>query len=261
MRWLALLPVLAVLAAGCGGGGGSSASNDDIANAATKTAKAGSLEAEFAISGQGIKGDGSGVFNTGKDSSGQLQMTVTSSGRQVPVDTIVTGQVFYMRSPALSNTLSGGKQWIKVDLNELAKQRGVNLGSLFDASPTPMNALAYLAGSSKVEKVGAESVGGTDTTHYRVTVDVKQAAKKASGAARRSIRSVLTQGGVSKLPLDVWVDGNNYIRKVIYDEQAPGQSPTKVTMQLHDFGKPISIQAPPSQAVVDLLQLQAGGGQ
>ncbi|HVD48725.1 MAG TPA: hypothetical protein VNB50_01730, partial [Gaiellaceae bacterium] len=61
MRRLALLGMLALLAAGCGGGGGGSASGKDIVQAAEKTAAAGSLEANFTIAGQGLKGTGSGV--------------------------------------------------------------------------------------------------------------------------------------------------------------------------------------------------------
>lgn len=259
MRFLAPLGVLAVLAAGCGGGGGGvSASSSDISRAAAKTASAESLEAEFTITGKGLKGSGSGVFDTAREGSGQLHMTVTAGGRQVPVDTIVTGQVFFVRSPAITSTLAEGKQWIKVDLNQLARQRGLNLGSLFDASPTPLNALAYLAGATKVEKVGAESVGGVDTTHYKITVDVRRAAQRARGSAKRSIQTVLSQGGITKLPLEVWVDGKNYIRRVIYDEHATGQAATRVRMELHDFGPHVPIKAPPPSSVVDLMSLQGG---
>jgi len=187
MRRLALVASLAVLAAGCGGGGdGTSASADDIARAATKSTKKGSLEADFAISGQGLTGRGSGVFNTGKTRSGQLQMTVTANGRDTPVDTIVSGDVFYMRSPAFARAVGQGKQWIKLDLGTIAK-RGANLGGLLDASPTPTNALAYLEGTTDVKKVGSEKVGGVATTHYTVNADLRRAVERASGTARSSL--------------------------------------------------------------------------
>ena len=254
IRRLAALGALALLAAGCGGGG-DSASPADIAQAAKKTSSTGSLEADFGIAGQGLSGTGSGVFDNGRKPAGQLNMTVDAGrGNRIPVDTVVTGDVFYMRSPAFARSIARGKQWIKLDLAKLARQRGVDLGGLLNASPTPNNALAYLAGTEDVEKVGGEQVGGEDTTHYKVRVD---AAKKADGSAKSSLQGVRASG-VKKLPMDVWLDPNGYIRKVSYHEHAGRQQAAKVTMQLHDFGSPVSIEPPPSDSVVDLTKLQGG---
>jgi hypothetical protein len=259
---LGALAALGLLAAGCGGG---STSADDIAKAADKTAQVGSLEANFDISGQGIQGSGSGVFNTGKDRSGQSTMNLTardSSGglRQIPVDTVVTGDVFYMRSPAFAQATSQGKEWIKLDLAKLAQQRGVEVGGFLDASPTPTNALAYLGGTSEVKKVGTELVRSTKTTHYRVTSDLQRAADHASGSEQTALRRIVAQSGRKTLPLDVWVDGNGYIRKVNYLEHPGGQQAATVAMVLHDFGRPVAITPPPKGSVVDLMNaLQPGG--
>jgi hypothetical protein len=257
MRRLAALLVLAALATGCGGGGGS-ASASDIAAAATKTARAGSVEADFAISGQGLEGNGSGVFNTRGNRAGQLTMKLTAAGREIPVDTIVTGDVFYMRSPVFAQVVTGGKQWIKLDLARLAEQRGIDLSSLLDASPTPTNALAYLAGASEVEKLGSESVQGSEATHYEVSVDLERAASHAKGSVRTSLKRVISQSRLKTLPLDVWVDGDGYVRKVSYEERSGRREPAEVTIELHDFGRPVSIKPPPRDAVIDLAQLQSG---
>lgn len=258
MSRLAAPAALLLLAAGCGGGGGGSASSGDIVDAATKTARAGSLEADFSIAGQGLSATGSGVFDTGKHPAGQLNMKVTASGRQTPVDTVVTGDVFYMRSPAFARSIAQGKQWVKLDLAKLARQRGVDLGGILDASPTPTNALAYLRGTREVRDLGSETVGDAKTTHYEVTVDIDRAAKKATGEARSSLEGVIAQSGLKRLPLDVWVDGNGYIRKVRYEEHAGRQQAANVTMELHDFGSRVAIEPPPADSVVDLTKLQGG---
>jgi hypothetical protein len=262
MRRPALLAVLALLAAGCGGsGGGSSASANDVVRAAQKTVKKGSLEANFNISGQGLKAQGSGVFNTGKSRSGQLKMKVTSvaNGRQVPVDTIVSGDVFYMRSPVFASAVGGDKQWIKLDLGTVSAQRGLDLSGLLDASPTPTNALAYLGGAVDVERVGAESVRGVASTHYKVNADLRRAVDRAEDGDRKALQRVVAQTGIRKLPLDVWLDGNGYIRKVSYDEHSGRRQAAHVAIELHDFSSPVTIAPPPSGSVVDLLQrLQQG---
>ncbi len=86
-------------------------------------------------------------------------------------------------------------------------------------------------------------------------VNVSDAAKKASGSVKSSLQGVQASG-VKKLPMDVWLDPNGYIRKVSYQEHAGRQQAAKVTMQLHDFGSRVAIAPPPSDSVADLTQLQ-----
>jgi hypothetical protein len=254
MRRLAVAGAVAAVAAGCGGGG-DSASPADIQQAASKTAKAGSLEADFAVSAQGLTGSGSGVFNS-KQRTGQLKMKLNASGREIPVDSFVDDDILYLRSPAFAQATTQNKQWIKLNLATLGSAQGsTDLSGILDASPTPANALAYLQGSSTVDKVGSESVGGVDTTHYSVSANLDRAAEHASGATRDAVQGVISQSGVKNLPLEVWVDGNGYIRKVSYDEHAGRRQAATVTMELHDFGGPVAITAPPSDSVVDLTRM------
>jgi hypothetical protein len=256
MRRLALAGAVALVAAGCGGrGGGDSASPNDVQRAASKTAKASSLEADFAVSAQGLSGSGSGTFNN-KEGTGQLKMKLNASGREIPVDSFVDGDLLYLRSPAFAQATTRNKQWIKLNLATLGSAQGsTDLSGILDASPTPANALAYLQGSSTVDEVGSESVGGVDTTHYRVSANLDRAAQRASGATRDAVQGVISQSGVKSLPLEVWVDRNGYIRKVSYDEHAGRRQAAKVTMELHDFGAPVAISAPPSDSVVDLTRM------
>jgi hypothetical protein len=256
----AALLALALALAGCGGGGGgNNASGERIALAAAKTAKVGSIEADFRISGAGIEGKGTGVFNTGKKSSGQLTMTVAGNGRSVKIDTVITGTVLYMRSPMFAQ-LTGGKQWVMLDLGKIARQRGIDLGSLLNSSPTPTSALAFLRGSGRnVEKLGRERVRGVQTTHYHAIVDLRRAAAQANGEARQSLRRLTNASGVRQLPVDVWIDGHGYVRRVAYELKTGSVAP-KVTMELHDFGAHIPISAPPRRSVVDLMSKLGGGG-
>jgi hypothetical protein len=174
----------------------------------------------------------------------------------VPIDSIVSGNVLYMRSPVFSQLgLSSSKQWLKLDLTQLGEQQGIDLSSLANASPTPTSALSYLRGSSHVREVGSESVGGTDTTHYKVTVDLERAAAKSTGAERQALNRVVQATGVKKLPVDVWVDGKDYVRKVEYGQRTgAGSKPVRVTMTLHDYGAPVTVKPPPASATVDFMQ-------
>lgn len=265
MRRLASLALLAVAVAGCGGGGsgGSSASGDPIARAAAKTSRAGSVKADFVIAGSALNGTGSGVFDNDKRGTGKLTLAVRSQGQSVTVDTIIVGPVLYMRSPVFQQAgLPAGKEWVRLDLAKLAQQQGVDLGSLAGSNPNPSSALAYLRGSAgEVERVGGEKVQGVDTTHYKTTIDLEHAARMATGRARESIRRVIGVSGVKKIPVEAWIDGDGYVRRVTYTEHSGRKQSSRITMELHDFGPHVSIASPPSETVIDfqaLLQPQGG---
>jgi len=261
MRILGAIAVaLALAVAGCGGGNSMQAgpkpvSGDLIVAAASKSARSGSVEADFKISGPGVKGSGSGVFNTGPSRSGQLSLKVNVRGMSVPIDSVISGNVLYMRSSVFSQLgLSPDKQWVKLDLGQLAQQGGIDLSSLANTSPSPASALSYLRGSSKVEEVGSESVDGVETTRYKVTVDLERAAARNHGGDREAVKRLIQAGGVKTLPIDVWVDGKDYVRKMQYAQRIGNGQAVRITMNLHDFGSPVSVKPPPADSVVDLMQ-------
>jgi hypothetical protein len=264
MRRLAALAALVTLllaAAGCGGDvksadtAGGSVGNP-IAQAAADTTRSGSVKVDFEIKGKGVEGGGRGVFDTVSAGSGRLSMTVESNGQPTTVDTLVQRNVLYLRSPVFQQALPAGKEWVRLDLAQLARQQGVDLGSLVDANPTPNAALAYLRGSTgKVEKVGEEKVRGQDTTHYRSTIDLEQAARRAKDSTKRSIRRVIDVAGVTRLPVDVWVGEDGFVRKVRYTQHASKNQAAKITMELYDFGAPVTITPPPATTVIDFAQL------
>jgi hypothetical protein len=258
--------VLVLALAGCGGGGGKSggapvvASGEAISAAAAKSARAGSVEADFSMSGSGVAGHGSGVFNTGASRSGQLNMKVSVRGVEVPIETVITGNVLFMRSSLFSQLgLSGSKQWVKVDLAQLARQQGIDLSSLANASPTPASAMAYLRGAADVREVGTDKVQGVSATHYKVKVDLERAAARSKGSARQSLRRVIQVSGVKKLPIDVWVDGDGYLRKLEYAQPSGSAGTVRLSMELHNYGKSVTVKPPPASSVVDLMQAMGNG--
>src|SRR5262249_22955454 len=176
------------------------------------------------------------------------------------LESIVTRNVLYMRSPVFAQAgLSGSQEWVKLDLAKLARQRGIGLSSLVNASPTPNSVFAYLKGSGKVTKVGSDKVQGANTNHYHVTVDLEQAAKRSDAATAQSIRRVIRLSGVKKIPVDAWIDGQGYLRKVSWAEHTSPVVAAHVTMLLHDFAPPVQIKPPPPGATLDLLQRLSGG--
>ena len=248
-RYLALVPMALALAA-CGGGGGGALSLDPVASAAAKTAKQGSTKVAFTMSGGGIKGTGSGVFNN-DGSSGRMSMDLAAGGRSIHMDAITQDLVLFMKSPLFQSQpgFPKGKEWIEIDVEKAAKSMGIDLGSIQEMGPR--SALSFLRGSNgKPKKVGKETVRGVVTTHYSATVDLQAAADKASGSTAKSLRKLIKLTGTKTIPVDVWIDGHGLVRKESYAQRFTAGGPVaRITEVMYGFGRPVDVPAPPSDKV------------
>jgi hypothetical protein len=268
-----LLAATVVALAGCGGGGGT-ASFDPVASAAT-TAKAKTAKLLFATSvngnGQTLHMNGLGTADFSKQrASMTFDVGDLLRGSGLPASpgeqwTIVTQELtMYMHAPTLAQQLPGQKDWLKVDVEALAKSRKVDLGQfrqLTQNDPTQM--LAYLrATSGKIEKVGTETVRGVETTHYRAQVDLDKVAAQAPASLRKtyraSIQSLKQSLGSRTVPVDVWVDGDNLVRRLAEHLAVKGSGKVDFSVDFYDFGAPVSISPPPASDTLDLGTVLGG---
>jgi hypothetical protein len=268
----ALLLVAAALAvAGCGGG---SASFDPAASAAT-TVDAKSAKLAFATSiaggGQTLHMTGSGTADfENREASMTFDVGDLLRGSGLPASsnerwTIVTQRlVVYMHAPTLAQQLPGAKEWLKLDVAELARSHNVDLGQfrqLTQNDPTQM--LAYLrATSGKIDEIGKEDVRGVETTHYRAKVDLDKVAEQAPPNLRRtfraSIQSLKRGLGSDQIPVDVWIDEDNLVRRLQEHLPVAGGGKIDFSVDFYDFGTPVDISAPPASETLDLGKVLGG---
>jgi hypothetical protein len=127
-----------------------------------------------------------------------------------------------------------------------------------------LGACAGLKGvSSDIQEVGAEQVRGTDTTHYKVKIDLRKAAAQQGAATKKQMAKLLEQTQVHSIPADVWVDGEGRMRKKRYvmkirPEGAPSSVTMRLTMELFDFGTAVTVAKPPTSQVTDFADLLQG---
>jgi hypothetical protein len=265
-RFVLLVLVLAALPLACGGG--ETSPEAAVAEAATKTEEAGSARVTFAGTLTGVPGGSFTMNGEGEFAKKRGRMTFDLSEAGVPggsMEMIFDGLVIYMKfPPELAAVLPGGKSWVKMDLEELGKQQGIDFGELMQFSQSdPTQSLQYLRGASDdFEKVGEEAVRGVETTHYRGTIDLRKAAEALPDSARKSFDRVIELTGASKIPFDVWIDDEGLARRVNYDQALPtsnGQEASMaLTMEFFDFGVEVDVESPPENEVVDLQELIAG---
>ena len=263
-----LVPVLLICAltpvvAGCGAEKSVKNAVDPVAQAATRTASAGSVQlaltGTISAAGQEIPINGEGVFDL-KGKRGHFDLTTSAPGKgEVRIEELIDGLVLYMRTDAFGS-LPGGKHWLKLDLEELGNKAGVDFAQLQQLSNTdPTQFLSYLKKAGDVKKLGTEDIKGTATTHYRATIDLEKLAG-AGGAAGNAVRQLEQATGVKTIPTEIWIDDQGRVRRqtLNYDTQRPVATQVSFTIDFERFGVPVDVQAPDKGDTVDLATLSGG---
>ena len=246
-----------------------------VAEAAAKTADAGSsrieFEVEFRGGGESFTVAGEGVFDyeqqRGRTTFDVGELAAATGGSDAGrLELVFDGLVYYMRFPSgvLANVANG--RWLKVDLREAADEAGADLGALEQLDQSPTELLQFLQGASDdVDEVGTETVRGVETTHYRADVDLERAAEITAERAglsdelreqlRREIERTREQTGLSTLPVDAWLDDEGRLRRMKMDVEldvAGRPAGMLTTMELFDFGVEVDVRPPPADEVLDI---------
>jgi hypothetical protein len=176
--------------------------------------------------------------------------------------------IIYMRLPALTRVMPGGKPWIKIDLNALGKRAGIDLSQFTQLATDPSRMVDWLRTvSGDVTTVGTEKLDGVDTTHYRATVDLSKYPDLVPADQREAVQRAVDQltkaAHLSSFPVHVWVDEDGLVRQVraVLTETIQGQTVNVVTTErFYDFGTPVDIQLPSESQVTDISTLAGSVG-
>ena len=117
----------------------------------------------------------------------------------------------------LSDLPSGvrGKTWVRVEPEEVG-QTGVGA-----QGSDPGAQLAMLRAITKVEEVGPEDVAGEPATHFSGVVDLQRALKRAPKGDRPRLQAVFESFGKQRVPVDVWLDSTDRLRRFDATIEAP----------------------------------------
>ncbi len=288
----AIVAALGLVASGCGGSAGTIpelSSLTQVANtsAATDTAKF-ALTFEMSLPGadEALSFSAEGGFDTPAKRS---QMTIdlsslaelmkqvgSSLGGTVTGDlgdssdwklqAVMDGDVVYLQFPLIAKELPDGKTWVKGNAQEFSKTDTSGLdqfGSL--SGMDPRDVFGFLkAVSGSIEAVGSEEVRGAPTSHYRATLDPAKLTELVPADQRETLGGVdeaARQAGLTELPLDVWIDADNRIRKLAIelDAKMPGSDESmqaSFVVELYDYGTPLELDLPPADQVADASTLK-----
>ena len=249
----------------------------------SKTAEAKSSKIAFTLVTQGVQGvpagsitvSGEGAFDyAGRQGAFTMNLPPVAGVQLGQIQAVSKDSIIYQKFPPQVASELGGKTWIKIDLNQLGQSAGLDFESISQASSgDPTQALQFLRGAgADVAEVGKEPVRGEATTHYRGSIDMNKAAAAAPPEQQQAFQK-LAQLYAQPLPVEVWIDGEGRLRKMTYamdlsklnppPQATAGEKPTgsfTFTMELFEFGTPVSVTVPPADQVSDLAQLMAAAG-
>jgi hypothetical protein len=124
-----------------------------------------------------------------------------------------------------------------------------------DGGGDPADLLAALTAiSSGVTKIGTAIIRGVPVTGFAIKVDPAKAAGIPT-ADQAAVKALATSFGAAEIPVDVWVDGQNLVRRekltlpLPGGSGAPAGSSLTVTTDFYDFGEPVQVSAPPASQV------------
>src|SRR5690606_28704132 len=178
----------------------------------------------------------------------------------------LVGRTMYMKMPSMPQ-LGGGnaaKPWLKISLDELGRQSGLNIDQLLQQSQQmdPVQNTKMLTASKDVREVGKETVDGVETTHCTGTYRVEDAVAQLPADQQDAIRKTYGQLGMDDMKFDLWVDDQQLPRKMAMKSQQTASGVLSMTITYRDFGKPVNIAEPPASQVTDFSEMMRnlGGG-
>ncbi|MEH1098764.1 hypothetical protein [Micromonospora sp. CPCC 205561] len=232
----ALVVALAVLVTGCGTDSGGSTTNSP--------APATSAADPVAVVRQGMDRSFSGTLTMdasvkagptsiklrGKVDPAARALHVTGNAPE-PVEARLIGDAAYIKS----DSTDGDKPWMKIDLTKL--RPGSSLRQSFDLK----SQTGVVGGIVSAEQVG--------DGRYRGVTDLEKAAAAASdeGGMRAGIESSAKLAKDPKaIPFEATVDADGRLTTLSYTIATKNVGDLVTEMRMSDFGKPVSVTAPPA---------------
>ncbi len=224
---------------------------------------------------------GSGSFQEEPSRVGSLTLDMSIPGAaaaaeglgNLQMSMVLDGTTMYLKMPAaLASKLPGGKPWFELNLAQLGKAGSSSgLSSLMSSGSQmsdPGQYFTYLkaVSSGSLQERGTATINGVQTTHYHADVDLSKLVTLVPAAQQAGVQQSLAQMQkahvATTIPLDVWIDSSNLVRRIALDETVAvsGKSTTvKVQEDFPEYGPQPAPSIPSASDVTNLSALLSSG--
>lgn len=193
----------------------------------------------MSAAGQTITGEGDQKLANGTVQAMDLTEEIGSLGKLRII--IVDRSTYAQLPPALNQS---GKPWVlitKDSSNPVVRTMAASLESVQNSASLEQFT-TFTTAAKRVTLVGNESLDGTPVTHYSIEMDVSKLPNNTPG------QQTLLTGGVTTVPIEIYLDSEGRPAKVASNFTAQGQ-PVSTVITLSRFNEPVSISAPPADQV------------
>jgi hypothetical protein len=112
-----------------------------------------------------------------------------------------------------------------------------------------------------VTNLGTATIRGVQVAGYRVDIDPAKAAARVPSWERAGFLGFASSLGTGAIPVDVWVDQQNLVRRVKLSLHLPGGSGAPASERMvqvtdfYDFGVPVRVSAPPAAEIGSMSEI------
>jgi hypothetical protein len=220
---------------------GSTAELTKALGAATEDKKSAKMTFDFGTAGQSMKGQGAYAVT---DADVTMQMTM-DAGAQGRMELLLVDRTLYIQAPGLAQ---GDKPWIRFSAdgdNPVVRQ----LAGLTDQIDVTRQ-FDQLNNGGTITAGAPDTLNGTPTTKYSITIDTAKAAAAATPEQKQQY-DTLVQQGITAIDMQLWVDAGDLPRQVATSIPVQGRT-TTATVGFSDWGSPVTVTAPPADQVAEL---------
>ncbi len=186
---------------------------------------------------------------------GESSPDLTGAVGSGPVEVLTKGTVAYVKMSGLGELLGGNAKWIKIDASKMAPSGSPATGALGDTPDTAALLDLLEQQADSFTEVGPDSVRGVDTTRYSALIDLARIAREHAAQlddpSLGDAREKLDQLEASTVTVDVWIDADDLVRKVVVSAPSAEGTAT-VTVELYDFGTPVDVAIPDDADTIDI---------
>lgn len=190
--------------------------------------------------------DVSGVISFGDSPAAELTQVDPEDGE---ITVRVIGSAFYVSIPEAEQASMDGKKWFKMDFAALGAT-SEDLAQQLEGLDPVQNVRTLLEGA-EVTVVGEETIDGVPTVHYTSVTPVDSYLEQFEAEIREGIEEQLATAEVTEVAVDVWVDEQYQPRRV----KLVMGTMSDMTMNYTDYGKAVTIEAPPAAETADFAEL------
>jgi hypothetical protein len=158
-----------------------------------------------------------------------------------PTRVVVDDDTVYSQLGPMAEVLGHSPdEWVRARLADVTAAGADNDAMVLALDPLgPLDLLARPVAGLETIDAAATEIRGVPTRHLRATLELQG----AGGASPTSFEARLVAAGVGSLPVDVWLDADDVVRRLAIEVEAAGSMTT--TFEVLDTGPGDAVQVTP----------------